>query len=163
MKALIDKPSIFFWIKRDFLSHHLLTKKRWFIVHNKLVVHCKCVWSDRFDIKLFISETFLVVVFGNLKFCELVLFVICLFWCFETESCDFQKRPFLTSKKCSNSDPKSRRWWTFSRTCPQLPTVKTRFTNQWHHSSTHKRKNEPTINEVTSFEAKLLAYLTHYY
>ncbi len=74
----------------------------------------------------------------------------------------FSKRSFLTSKKCSNSDPKSRRFWTFSPTCPQLPTVKTRFTNQWHPSSTHKGKMEPTINEVTSFEVKLFAYLTSY-
>ena len=49
MKALIDKPSIFFWIKRDFLSHHLLTKKKKLIYCShwggKSVVLCKCVFQ----------------------------------------------------------------------------------------------------------------------
>jgi hypothetical protein len=127
MKALIDKPSIFFWIKRDFLSHHLLTKKSWFIVRvEENQLFCKCVTSD---------WCFWVV------FREFVLPLNC----FKVE------HKVVPEKTCSNSDQKSRMSWTFSRTRLRPLTMKTRFTRQWLiPQNTHKGNSRPHLNCVTT-------------
>ena len=101
-----------------------------------------CVSSDWCDIKFlsFFRELFWVsgtYFFVNLFCSWFVLKLSKKSWVSNKKSSSSDRK-----KKCSNSDPKSRRSWTFSRTCPRPRILKTRFTTlQWrHYAHTHTRE-----------------------